>query len=108
MSSSLSLPILVAGGGFGGVAAALVRQDFDVKVLEQTAQLGEIGAGIQLYQRSRVARTARVVLSARAMGRIFHAKAWRGWCAKSCGAAARPNASTTRCNGCPADASRIA
>ena len=27
-----------------------------------------------LYQRSRVARTARVVLSAREMGRIFHAK----------------------------------
>ena len=27
-----------------------------------------------LYQRSRVSRTARVVLSAREMGRIFHAK----------------------------------
>ena len=27
-----------------------------------------------LYQRSRVARTARIVLSAREMGRIFHAK----------------------------------
>ena len=27
-----------------------------------------------LYQKSRVARTARVVLSAREMGRIFHAK----------------------------------
>ena len=50
MPSSVSLPILVAGGGIGGVAAALalVRQGFDVKVLEQAAQLGEIGAGIQL------------------------------------------------------------
>jgi salicylate hydroxylase len=28
----------------------------------------------ELYQRSRIARTARVVLSAREMGRIFHAK----------------------------------
>jgi len=28
----------------------------------------------ELYQRSRVARTARIVLSAREMGRIFHAK----------------------------------
>jgi 3-hydroxybenzoate 6-monooxygenase len=48
--SSASLPILVAGGGIGGVAAALalVRQGFDVKVLEQAPQLGEIGAGIQL------------------------------------------------------------
>ena len=45
-----SLPILVAGGGIGGVAAALalVRQGFEVKVLEQAPQLGEIGAGIQL------------------------------------------------------------
>jgi 3-hydroxybenzoate 6-monooxygenase len=45
-----SLPVLVAGGGIGGIAAALalVRQGFDVKVLEQAAQLGEIGAGIQL------------------------------------------------------------
>ena len=43
-------PVLVAGGGIGGLAAALalVRQGFAVKVLEQSAQLGEIGAGIQL------------------------------------------------------------
>jgi 3-hydroxybenzoate 6-monooxygenase len=40
----------VAGGGIGGLAAALalVRQGFAVKVLEQSPQLGEIGAGIQL------------------------------------------------------------
>ena len=45
-----SLPVLVAGGGLGGIAAALamVRQGFAVKVLEQAPQLGEIGAGIQL------------------------------------------------------------
>jgi 3-hydroxybenzoate 6-monooxygenase len=45
-----SLPVLVAGGGIGGIAAALalVRQGFAVKVLEQAPQLGEIGAGIQL------------------------------------------------------------
>lgn len=43
------LPVLVAGGGIGGLAAALalVRQGFAVKVLEQSPQLGEIGAGIQ-------------------------------------------------------------
>jgi len=43
-------PVLVAGGGIGGIAAALalVRRGFDVKVIEQAAQLGEIGAGIQL------------------------------------------------------------
>lgn len=42
--------VLVAGGGIGGIAAALalVRRGFSVKVLEQAPQLGEIGAGIQL------------------------------------------------------------
>jgi len=51
MSATTSpLPVLVAGGGIGGIAAALalVRRGFAVKVLEQSPQLGEIGAGIQL------------------------------------------------------------
>ena len=45
-----ALPVLVAGGGIGGLAAALAltRQGFDVKVLEQSAALGEIGAGLQV------------------------------------------------------------
>jgi 2-polyprenyl-6-methoxyphenol hydroxylase-like FAD-dependent oxidoreductase len=45
-----SQPVLVAGGGIGGLAAALAlaRQGFPVKVLEQAAAIGEIGAGIQL------------------------------------------------------------
>ena len=44
------LPVIVVGGGIGGLAAALalVRQGFSVKVLEQAAEIGEIGAGIQL------------------------------------------------------------
>ncbi|MDM0054287.1 3-hydroxybenzoate 6-monooxygenase [Variovorax fucosicus] len=43
-------PVLVAGGGIGGLAAALalVREGYNVKVIEQSAQIGEIGAGIQL------------------------------------------------------------
>ena len=42
--------VLVAGGGIGGIAAALalVRRGFAVKVLEQAPQLGEIGAGLQV------------------------------------------------------------
>ncbi|PWC33501.1 3-hydroxybenzoate 6-monooxygenase [Azospirillum sp. TSO35-2] len=44
------LPVLVAGGGIGGLAAALalVRRGFKVQVFEQAPEIGEIGAGIQL------------------------------------------------------------
>ncbi len=43
-------PILIAGGGIGGLAAAvgLAAKDRHVIVLEKAARLGEIGAGIQL------------------------------------------------------------
>ena len=42
--------LLVVGGGIGGLAAALalVRQGFQVQVFEQSPEIGEIGAGIQL------------------------------------------------------------
>jgi salicylate hydroxylase len=48
--ATTDLPVLVAGGGIGGLAAALalVRQGFQVQVLEQAPEIGEIGAGIQL------------------------------------------------------------
>ncbi len=44
------LPILVAGGGIGGLVAAhaLALRGFPVRVLEQAAELREVGAGIQL------------------------------------------------------------
>ncbi len=40
----------MAGGGIGGLTAAacLLQAGFDVEVLEQAQQLGEIGAGIQI------------------------------------------------------------
>src|SRR6476646_8499138 len=43
-------PILIAGGGIVGLAAAcaLVRKGFPVRVLEQAPEFREIGAGIQL------------------------------------------------------------
>ena len=43
-------PIIIAGGGIGGLAAAigLAQKGFASIVLEKAAELGEIGAGIQL------------------------------------------------------------
>ncbi|HLN10822.1 MAG TPA: 3-hydroxybenzoate 6-monooxygenase, partial [Xanthobacteraceae bacterium] len=45
-----ALPIIVAGGGIGGLAAALglAHNGLDVLVLEKAPEFGEIGAGIQL------------------------------------------------------------
>jgi 3-hydroxybenzoate 6-monooxygenase len=46
----MDLPIIIAGGGIGGLTAALAlaRKGRRSIVLEQAAQFGEIGAGIQL------------------------------------------------------------
>ena len=43
-------PVIVAGAGIGGLAAALAlaQRGLRVKVLEQVGELGEIGAGVQL------------------------------------------------------------
>ena len=43
-------PVLIAGGGIGGLSGALglARKGFGVVVLEKSPKLGEIGAGIQI------------------------------------------------------------
>ena len=50
MAKSNGSPILIAGGGIGGLAAAyaLARKGLSVRVLEQAPEFREIGAGIQL------------------------------------------------------------
>ena len=50
MPAEAGTPVIVAGGGIGGLAAALAlaQRGFRVKVLEQAAEIGEIGAGVQL------------------------------------------------------------
>ena len=50
MAKANGLPILIAGGGIGGLAAAyaLARKGFAVRVLEQAPEFKELGAGIQL------------------------------------------------------------
>lgn len=49
-NNGVQLPVLVAGGGIGGLAAALalVKRGFKVQVFEQAPEIREIGAGIQL------------------------------------------------------------
>jgi salicylate hydroxylase len=50
MANSNGSPILIAGGGIGGLAAAyaLALKGVPVRVLEQASEFREIGAGIQL------------------------------------------------------------
>src|SRR5207237_4241726 len=49
-SSRNKRPVIIAGGGIGGLAAALAlaRKGFKSVVLEQAPEFGEIGAGIQI------------------------------------------------------------
>ncbi|MES2262205.1 MAG: 3-hydroxybenzoate 6-monooxygenase [Pseudomonadota bacterium] len=71
-SDNIRLPsVLIAGGGIGGLAAALAlsRLGMSVTVLEQAAQLGEIGAGIQL------APNAFAALDALGLGEQIRARA---------------------------------
>jgi salicylate hydroxylase len=50
VTKSQALPILIAGGGIGGLTAALVlsRHGYRVCLIEQAREFKEIGAGIQL------------------------------------------------------------
>ena len=50
MTKSQAFPILIAGGGIGGLTAALVlsRHGYRVCLIEQAREFKEIGAGIQL------------------------------------------------------------
>ena len=50
MAANTSPSVLLVGGGIGGMAAALAlaRLGLSVELLEQSASIGEIGAGLQL------------------------------------------------------------
>src|SRR5689334_20408470 len=50
MNRTHRIPLLIAGGGIGGLAAALAvsRAGKSVHVLEKAEQFSEIGAGLQL------------------------------------------------------------
>ncbi len=50
MAVHTQLPILIAGGGLGGLCAALAiaNRGYSVRVLERSPEIKEIGAGVQL------------------------------------------------------------
>ncbi len=50
MTGHPSKQVVIAGGGIGGLAAALAcaQQGMSVRVVERAAQFSEVGAGIQI------------------------------------------------------------
>jgi salicylate hydroxylase len=75
-----ALPLLIAGGGIGGLAAALAvaRTGRSVRVLERAAQFGEIGAGLQLAPNASHALERLGVLDAIAPYAVFPRRlVWR-------------------------------
>jgi 2-polyprenyl-6-methoxyphenol hydroxylase-like FAD-dependent oxidoreductase len=74
------LPLLIAGGGIGGLAAALAvaRTGRAVHVLEREARFGEIGAGLQLAPNASHALARLGVLDAIAPHAVFPRRlVWR-------------------------------
>ncbi len=80
MSATAGKPaqVVVAGGGIGGIAAALglARQGFAATVLDAGAELGEIGAGIQLGPNAFHAPTGSASAPPRSMARSISTS----WC----------------------------
>jgi 3-hydroxybenzoate 6-monooxygenase len=75
-----ALPLLIAGGGIGGLAAALAvaRTGRAVHVLEREARFGEIGAGLQLAPNASHALARLGVLDAIAPYAVFPRRiVWR-------------------------------
>lgn len=68
-----AVPVLVAGGGIGGLssALALARRGIRVRVLEPAAAFGEIGAGIQLAPNASRVLDALGVLEAVSANAVF-------------------------------------
>jgi FAD-dependent urate hydroxylase len=57
MRSVIKKPILIAGGGIGGLSAAIAlhRAGFDVEVYERASEIREVGAGVTLMSNALVA-----------------------------------------------------
>ena len=63
--------VIVVGGGIGGLSAAfaLTRKGFSVRVLERSAEFGEVGAGLQVAPNcTRILRTYGLLGDVRRLG----------------------------------------
>ncbi|WP_299452909.1 FAD-dependent monooxygenase [uncultured Pigmentiphaga sp.] len=81
-SQDSKLPILIAGAGIGGLAAALalLRRGFDVEIYEQAEELREVGAGVQISPNgSRVLANLGVLEEVRATSCETEGKEIRLW-----------------------------
>jgi 2-polyprenyl-6-methoxyphenol hydroxylase-like FAD-dependent oxidoreductase len=85
-----SLRIAIAGGGLGGLTAALalLRRGFEVIAYDHASALAEVGAGVQprcldasrddpqaaprRYEELRIDKTSRIVRGATEAGKRFH------------------------------------
>lgn len=77
------LRVLIAGGGIGGLAAALalLRSGIDVEVYEQARELKEVGAGVQLAANgTRVLYALGVGEALKALSCEAQGKEIRHWC----------------------------
>ncbi len=69
--SAVEPDVLVVGGGIGGLSAAfaLTRKGFSVRVLERSAEFGEVGAGLQVAPNcTRILRTYGLLGDVRRLG----------------------------------------
>jgi salicylate hydroxylase len=75
-------PILIAGAGIGGLTAALalLRRGIEVRVFEQTKELREVGAGVQISPNgSRVLDDLGVLETVRSKASLTEGKEIRLW-----------------------------
>ena len=77
-----SKPVLIAGGGIGGITAALclARKGFGTVVFEQAPAFGEVGAGLQISPNgSRVLHYLGLASALRAHGTVPEGVEFRRW-----------------------------
>src|SRR3954467_5477324 len=78
----MSSPILIAGGGIGGLSAAIAlrRAGLPAEVLERAPEIGEVGAGLAIQANAILAlRRLGLDRAVIAAGRVIQAASIRRW-----------------------------